>query len=92
MSKLTLDQKIEKVEEQIKKEEQAIELSKEKIRKLNADLKALKSEKEQSFANDIIKLMKANGISQADLLSQLRAQTKESDAATSSPSETESDN
>lgn len=90
MSKLTIDQKIEKVEEQIKKEEQAIELSKEKIRKLNADLKALKSEKEQSFANDIIKLMKANGISQAELLSQLRAQSKENDAVTSSPSESDS--
>ena len=90
MSKLTIDQKIEKVEEQIKKEEQSIELSKEKIRKLNADLKALKSEKEQSFANDIIKLMKANGISQAELLSQLRAQSKENDAVTSSPSESDS--
>ena len=89
MSKLTVDQRIDRVTEQIKKEELAIELSKDKIRKLNAELRTLQSEKEQSFANDIIKLMKANSISQADLLSQLKAQIKDSDASPSSPVESD---
>ena len=92
MAKLTTDQRITRITEQIEKEEQTIELSKEKIRKLNTELKALRSEKEHSFANDIIKLMKANGISQADLLSQLRAQSNGNESVPSSPDGTDPDN
>ena len=80
MAKLTLEQKITKVNEQIAKEEKIIEDSKEKIKKYNAELKALQSEKEHSFANDIIKLMKEIGLSQDQLLAQLMSQS----AATSS--------
>lgn len=80
MAKLTLEQKITKVNEQIAKEEKIIEDSKEKIKKYNAELKALQSEKEHSFANDIIKLMKEKGLSQDQLLAQLMSQS----AATSS--------
>lgn len=75
MAKLTLDQKIEKVTNQIKKEEDAIQASKDKIKSLSAELKTLTAEKEQSFANDIIKLMKSNGISQEELLAQLKNTT-----------------
>ena len=88
MAKLTLDQKITKVTEQIAKEEKNIEESKERIKKLNAELKALQTEKEHSFANDIIKLMKANGLSQEQLLAQLKAQaTNDSSSALSSLSD-----
>lgn len=88
MAKLTLDQKITKVTEQIAKEEKNIEESKEKIKKLNGELKALQTEKEHSFANDIIKLMKANGLSQEQLLAQLKAQaTNDSSSALSSLSD-----
>ncbi|SFY13625.1 hypothetical protein [Ruminococcus sp. XPD3002] len=88
MAKLTLDQKITKVTEQIAKEEKNIEESKERIKKLNAELKTLQTEKEHSFANDIIKLMKANGLSQEQLLAQLKAQaTNDSSSALSSLSD-----
>lgn len=88
MAKLTLDQKITKVTEQIAKEEKNIEESKERIKKLNAELKALQTEKEHSFANDIIKLMKANGLSQEQLLAQPKAQaTNDSSSALSSLSD-----
>ncbi|SFY13830.1 hypothetical protein [Ruminococcus sp. XPD3002] len=88
MAKLTLDQKITKVTEQITKEEKNIEESKERIKKLNAELKALQTEKDHSFANDIIKLMKANGLSQEQLLAQLKAQaTNDSSSALSSLSD-----
>lgn len=73
MAKLTLDQRITKIEDSITKEELSIEESKEKIKKLRAELKALKSEKEHSFANEVLKLMKSKGISQEELISQLKS-------------------
>lgn len=88
MAKLTLDQKITKVNEQIAKEEKIIEDSKEKIKKWTAELKALQSEKEHSFANDIIKLMKEKGLSQEQLIAQLTSQSgATSSEAISSPSD-----
>lgn len=88
MAKLTLDQKITKVNEQIAKEEKNIEDSKERIKKLNTELKALQSEKEHSFANDIIKLMKEKGLSQDQLLAQLMSQSGAASSETvSSPSD-----
>ena len=88
MAKLTLEQKITKLNEQIAKEEKIIEDSKEKIKKYNAELKALQSEKEHSFANDIIKLMKEKGLSQDQLLAQLMSQSAAtSSEAISSPSD-----
>lgn len=89
MAKLTLEQKITKVNEQIAKEEKNIEDSKEKIKKLNAELKTLQSQKEHSFANDIIKLMKEKGLSQDQLLAQLMSQ---SEAASSETASSPSDN
>ena len=89
MAKLTLEQKITKVNEQIAKEEKNIEDSKEKIKKLNAELKTLQSQKEHSFANDIIKLMKEKGLSQDQLLAQLMSQSEAASSETaSSPSDT----
>ena len=88
MAKLTLDQKITKVNELIAKEEKNIEDSKDTIKKLNAELKALQLEKEHSFANDIIKLMKEKGLSQDQLLAQLMSQSgTTSSEAISSPSD-----
>ena len=88
MAKLTLDQKITKVNEQRAKEEKNIEDSKERIKKLNAELKVLQSEKEHSFANDIIKLMKEKGLSQDQLLAQLMSQSGAASSETvSSPSD-----
>lgn len=73
MAKLTLDERISKVNENITKEELSIEESKEKLKKLKAELKALKAEKEQSFANEILKLMKSKGISHEELMNQLKS-------------------
>ena len=73
MAKQTLEQKIEKTEEAILKEEMAIEESKEKIKKLKAELKSLKSEKEKVFANEIIEIIKAKGISHEKLIADLNA-------------------
>ena len=72
MAKLTLEQRITKIEDSIAKEELSIEESKGRIKKLKAELKALKAEKEQSFANEILKLMKSKGISHEELMNQLK--------------------
>lgn len=86
MAKLTLDQKISKTEESITKEELSIEESKEKIKKLKSELRTLKAEKEQSFANEILKLMKSKGISQKNLIAQLQsAESQIPDKSFSSP-------
>lgn len=94
MPKLTIDQKITKTQDAILKEELAIEHSKEKIKNLKAELKKLTAEKEQSFTMEILKLMKANGISQESVLKQLRGAelsspdvAKESESVTSTNSE-----
>lgn len=73
MAKITLEQKITRVEDSIAKEELSIEESKEKIKKLKSELRTLKAEKEQSFANEILKLMKSKGISQENLIAQLQS-------------------
>lgn len=89
MAKLTLDQKISKTEESIVKEELSIEESKEKIKKLKSELRMLKAEKEQSFANEILKLMKSKGISQENLIAQLQsAESQVPDESFSSPNVT----
>ncbi len=89
MSKLTLDQKISKTEESITKEEHIIEEIKEKIKKLKSELRTLKAEKEQSFANEILKLMKLKGISQENLMAQLQsAESQVPDKSFSSPNVT----
>lgn len=71
MSKSTLDQKIAKLKDAIAKEELSIEESKAKIKKLKAELKTVKAEKEQSFANELLKLMKSKGLSQDVLMNTL---------------------
>lgn len=86
MAKITLEQKITKVEDSIAKEELSIEESKEKIKKLKSELRTLKAEKEQSFANEILKLMKSKGISQENLIAQLQsAESQVPDESFSSP-------
>ena len=71
MSKISHDQKIAKLEDAIAKEELIIEESKAKIKKYKAELKTVKAEKEQTFDNELLKLMKSKGLSQADLMSTL---------------------
>lgn len=71
MSKISHDQKIAKLEDAIAKEELIIEESKAKIKKYRAELKTVKAEKEQSFANELLKLMKSKGLSQAELMKTL---------------------
>lgn len=91
MPKLTLDEKIAKVTENIAKEEATIEKSREKIKQYKEELKTLSAEKERSFANDIIKLMKEKGLSQEQLISQLMtnktAESSYAETTVSSPSE-----
>lgn len=92
MAKLTLDQKITKIEDSIAREELSIDESKEKLKKLKSELKTLKAEKEQSFANEILKLMKSKGISHEELITQLKAaesqNSETSDETFSSPNAT----
>lgn len=86
MAKLTIDQRIAKVNSQIQKEEEAILESKDKIKQLNAELRTLTAEKEHSFANDIIKLMKENGLSQEQLMAQLKGASITKNETTASSS------
>ena len=92
-SKLTTDEKIQRLRENITKEEQIIAASREKIKNYNAELKALTAKKEMSFATDLIGFMKQYGISQEQVKSILKAQAEAKSSSTvSSPSGTESDN
>ena len=81
MSKISHDQKIAKLEDAIAKEELIIEESKEKIKKYKAELKTAKAEKEQSFANELLKLMKSKGLSQAELMKTLNQLNPENSIA-----------
>lgn len=89
MPKSSTEQRIAKVEEAIAKEELAIEASRNKIKELNAELKTLRSEQEQQFANEVLKLMKSKGISQADLMKELLAKSGTSSATEESSSDIE---
>lgn len=91
-SKLTTDEKIQRLRENIAKEEQIIAASREKIKNYNAELKALTAKKEMSFATDLIGFMKQYGISQEQVKDILKAQAEAKAASTvSSPSATEGD-
>ncbi len=61
MSKVTLEQKIEKVKASIKKEEETISISSAKVRELNKELKSLLAEKDKQYASDFLSLMAENG-------------------------------
>lgn len=54
MAKLTLEEKIAKAQDAIRKEEAIIAQSREKLKGLQATLKALEKEKDQIFAQEII--------------------------------------
>ena len=93
MAKITLEGKIQKIRENIAKEEQIISNSREKIKNYNIELRALTAKKEMSFATDLISYMKEYGISQEQVKSILKAQAEAKSSSTvSSPSGTESDN
>ena len=92
-SKLTTDEKIQRLRENIAKEEQIIANSREKIKNYNIELRALTAKKEMSFATDLISYMKEYGISQEQVKSILKAQAEAKSSSTvSSPSETASNN
>lgn len=92
-SKLTTDEKIQRLRENIAKEEQLIAVSREKIKNYNTELRALTAKKEMSFATDLIAYMKEYGISQEQVKSILKAQAEAKSSSTvSSPSDTDSDN
>ncbi|MBR3043969.1 MAG: hypothetical protein IKQ91_01640 [Oscillospiraceae bacterium] len=54
MAKLTLEERIAKTQEAIRKEEAIIAQSREKLRGLQSTLKTLEKEKDQIFAQEII--------------------------------------
>lgn len=62
MAKLNLDERINKISENILKEEIKIDEAKEKIKALNKELKVLREEKNKTFADDFIKILTANGL------------------------------
>lgn len=87
MAKLSIDQRIAKTEEAIIKEEILIEESKEKVKSLKSELKTLQTEKEKSFANEVIKLLKAKGINQDKFLSELKTIPENESSDFSSPND-----
>jgi len=62
MSKLTLTQRIEKLNENILKEEILIEGAKEKIKKFKVEIKELQEEKNQTYGSDFLKILAENGL------------------------------
>lgn len=62
MAKLNLEERINKISENILKEEIKIEEAKEKIKSLNKELKALKDEKDKTYANDFLKILAESGL------------------------------
>ena len=89
LAKLTLEQRISKVEDAITNEELLIEASKEKIKKFKAELKTLVAEKEQSFANEVLRLVKEKGINPDAFLSSLKDVSATEDVNLTSPNDTE---
>ncbi len=87
MPKLTPTERLAKIDEAITKEELAIEASKEKIKTLKAERKKVEQENDQSFANEIMKLMKSKGLSREAILQTL-ADAKQEES-NSSPAVTE---
>ena len=81
MAKITLDQKIAKVDEQIMKEELIIEESRQKIKTLKSERKKLTDEKEMIFANQIMKIIREKGINQEELLTELKHKENNTNAA-----------
>ena len=61
MAKLTIDERIVKINSAIEKETAAIFASKEKVKALQKELKTLTEEKNRSYANDFLEIISANG-------------------------------
>ena len=61
MAKITLEEKISKLQNSIKKEEQIILISSQKVKEFKKELRELLAEKDKQYANDIIALMSENG-------------------------------
>lgn len=79
MAKLTLDEKIAKIQDEIDKTKAVIAANQDKLKKLNADLKSLTKEKDANFANDILAIV-SQGVhlsneERASILEQLRSVT-----------------
>lgn len=89
MPKLTPSEKLAKIDDTIAKEELAIEASKEKIKSLKAERKKVEQENDQSFANEIMKLMKSKGLTRETILQTL-SEVQREEPFSSSPSVTES--
>lgn len=77
MAKLSVDQRIQKVNENIKKEEENIETSKAKIKAFSKQLKALNEEKDKQYANDFLHILSENGFTSDDDKTQFMQMIKE---------------
>ena len=62
MAKMTIDQRIQKVEDCIAKEELQIEASRDKIKNHSKDLKTLQEQKNKSYASEFLKILAENGL------------------------------
>ncbi len=76
MAKLTIEQKISKIEDVISKEEKTIEASKIKIKNLQTEIKKLKNEKDKQFADELLKIIRAKGIDSSQLMNDLKSVPK----------------
>lgn len=86
MARESIEFRMDKVKKSIQKEELEIEEHKKNIKNLKVELKQLETEQEQSFMADVLKLMRAKGISQADVLQSLaKTETKNYEAENSDP-------
>ncbi len=77
MSKMTLDQRIEKVKNSIQKEEEIIATSSAKVKEFNKELKSFLAEKDQQYANDFLSLMNENGFTSDEDKAQFMQMIKE---------------
>jgi N-acyl-D-aspartate/D-glutamate deacylase len=61
MAKLTIDERVNKIEKAIKKEAAVIVSSKERVKNLKKELKALTDEKNRTFANSFLEIIAESG-------------------------------
>lgn len=91
MAKLTLDERIAKTQEAIRKEEAIIAQSREKLKGLQATLKALEKEKDQIFAQEIISTVSEGAALTNDQRSELLSLLKSFKLSSAQDAETASD-
>lgn len=77
MAKLSIDQRIQRVNENIEKEEKNIVISKDKIKAFLKQLKVLNQEKDNKYANNFLNILSENGFTSDEDKTQFMQMIKE---------------